>query len=327
MSQVWNGADFVDELSTLLGDTSTAFQSKVLGWVNDIIQDISIRHSWPFLREFGQKVLTASAELHDLNLAQPTAPTATIATGGSLTESSVYYVLVTYYEGVSEIESIAGVASGSATATSVNKTINLTSIPVSADPLVTARKIYLKKDSGRYYYYSTISNNTATTSTITAEVSGTIEPPDYKAIRVLSGEPFLQSSQQLTNKPLTQLRSLFQGAWSAGVPEFWAEFKSDKIVLYPPPSTALTCSFYYLKNLGRVYDSSTSSIPLPIVMKPLLKAGVVARGYEYRDRDGQESKQQNYEFLMAATIRVTKTSIGGVRRVRDTQGDSDGREF
>ena len=87
--------------------------------------------------------------------------------------------MVTFVEGVADIESEAGSASSNVTATSANKTITVTNIPTSSDPLVTARNVYLVKDSGEPLFYSTISDNTTTTASITADSTSTIEAPDY----------------------------------------------------------------------------------------------------------------------------------------------------
>ena len=72
-------------------------------------------------------------------------------------------------------------------------------------------------------------------------------------------------------------------------------------------------------------SSQSSSIPvLPIYLRPVLKAGVLALGYEYRDRAGQEIKQQMYEKLLAEAISRNGTIIKTSGRVRDIQGDSNG---
>lgn len=322
----WNGLDLQSEFSTDLSDTSISFKAKVLTWINDIQTDICARYEWPFMRVKGKKILTASVEQHDLTLGQPTAPTIALSSGGSLTEDSVYTVLITFYESISKIESIAGVASSSVTATAANATIDVSVIPVSSDSLVTARKVYLVKDSGEPLLVETISDNTTTTSTITSDTSSTIEAPDYSYFDKLSGEPFFEStsSRYLNYQPIDQLRLLFQGTWASGTPQFWSDIAEESIVLYPVPSTALTLSYYYFKMPTKIFAEATSKPTIPAWLKPVLKAGVLAMGYEHRDRAGAQIKMQNYETLIRIMISKHGKNKKSITRVRDTQGDSDG---
>jgi len=327
MSRAWNGADLVDELSALLGDTSSAFEARVLGWINDIQKDICTRHDWDFLRFKGKKVLTASAEEQSLIISPPTAATIAVDVGGDLTEDSDYTVTITFVEGVSGIETQAGTESESVTATSVNKMIGA-DIPVSTDPLVTKRNIYLTKDSGATYFYSTVSDNTTTWTEITADTSSTVEPPDQDYIRKLYGNPFIETTteRQLVHRPIDQLRLLFSGQFSDGTPEFWAPINEKRVLLYKRPSTALTLSFYYYRTPGDVYNVSTSQPTIPEWLKPVLKAGVIAMGYEYRDREGQEGKLNNYASAFNNYVSRAGSVVSMPLRVRDTQGNSDGQE-
>jgi hypothetical protein len=182
----WNGADLVDELSAKLGDTSSAFETRVLGWLNDGVKDISSRHMWSFLRVRGEKVLTASQEEQDLSLGTPTAPTVAALLGGSLTTVE-HKVLVTFYESSTKHESVAGTPSAGITPAGGNLSITVSGVPVSLDPLVTARRVYLSVAGAAYKLYSTIENNTATTTTITAPTTSDETPPDEHSIRSSKG--------------------------------------------------------------------------------------------------------------------------------------------
>jgi hypothetical protein len=327
MSQLWNGSSLVTEFSTLLGDTSTAFKSKVLAWSNDVIFDIATRHDWANFKKKGKKVLTPSQEEQVLEVAAPSALTAAIAVGGSLTDASVYYVKVTYVQ-ANGVETLASVASAACTATASDRTINLSAIPVSSESLVTARNIYLKKDSGAYYYSHQIANNTATTSTITSDTSSTVEPPDYEFIRKISGALFFEAGPQnyLQAKELDQLRRIAQGSFSVGNPEYYSLMDNNSVVLYPLPSTALEVSFNYYRNPFKLYNSSDSQPDLPIFLKQVLKAGVIAMGYEYRDRDGQEGKRMAYEQLLTDAFSRYGIEAEIESSVRDVYGNSDGFE-
>jgi len=322
----WNGLDLQTEFSTILNDTSTSFKTEVLRWMNEIQIDICSRFAWNFLRQKGKKVLTAETEQQLLDLGQPTAPTAVIAAGGSLTEDSVYSVIITFVEGVAAIESKAGVASSNVTATSANKTITVTDIPTSSDPLVTARKVYLVKDSGEPLYYSTISDNTTTTASITADSSSTIEAPDHSYFNKLSGNLFLEgdSSGYINYESIDQLRLMFQGSWSTGTPEFWSDIDDQSVIIYPKPSSALTLSFYYFKLPSMIFADATSIPTIPIWMKRVLKAGVIALGYEFRDRAGTQQKFANYETYLQSYISKQGRNKKTPTRVRDVVGNSDG---
>jgi hypothetical protein len=327
MSRSWNGQDLVDELSALLGDTSSTFQAKVLGWLNDTIFDVSTRHEWPFHLVKGKKKLTSGQETHSLDVAAPGAPTVAAAAGGSLTADTAYKVLVTFVQD-NGVESIAGTASALVTPSGANLTISVSAIPVSTESLVTKRNVYLKKGSGAYYYYSTINDNSTTTLNITTDTSSTIEPPDYASFRRLKGNPFFESAPScyLSYKDIDQLRLLVQGSWSSGDPEYFSVINFSSVTLYPIPNSTLDLSFNYYRNPFRLYDSEDSQPDLPIYLKPVLKAGVIALGYEYRDRDGQERKRQSYEALLSDAIsrygRVGNLSYA----VRDVYGNHDGYE-
>jgi hypothetical protein len=305
----WNGSSLVTELSALLGDTSTAFQARVLGWANDVIFDIGTRYDWSYFKTKGKKKLTASQEVQPLEITAPSAPSVAIAAGGSLTVDTSYYVLITFAQD-NGVESLAGTASAVVTTSTGNLTINVTSIPVSTESLVTSRKVYLKKGSANYYLYSTI------------------EPPDYESIRKISGGLFFESSPQsyLRARDIDQLRLFAQGQFETNNPEFFAPIGASSVIMYPLPTSGLEVSFYYYRNPKRLYNVSTSQPDLPVSLKQVLKAGVIAMGYEYRDRDGQETKRQNYELLLSDAF----TRLGKGHEIeyviRDVYGNSEGFE-
>jgi hypothetical protein len=327
MGRAWNGLALQTYFSKKFGDEQTSFKAHVLQWLNDIILEIGTAHEWEFLREKGKVLLLTTSEVQNLYPVAPTAATATIAAGGSLTLASVYSVVVTFIESVSGLETVAGTASGNVTAAGANLSIALTAIPVSTDSLVTGRKIYLKKDSGEYLYHTTISNNTATTATISTNATSTITPPEDNGIWKLDGQPFLESASRLCKKDMEQMRSLWQGSWSTGTPQFWAEFKGDKISVYPIPSSAVAMSFYYYKYPTQLFAEASSVPTIPIYLKNLLDAGMTWKAYEWRDRDGQEGKKANYYALLSNEISTKGRGSNNETRVRDVNGDTDGFEM
>jgi hypothetical protein len=129
----------------------------------------------------------------------------------------------------------------------------------------------------------------------------------------------------LTYKPRSQLILEVNGNFSSsGSPNIWSDVQEEKVLLYPKPSSALTLSFYYSRIPRKTYNSTSSPIDLPEWLKPDLEKYIMWRGYEYRDRDGQESKLNNYEQSIAFTISVKGAQKKVPRRVRDVAGNSRG---
>lgn len=327
MSRAWNGEALVNELSALLGDTSTVFKTRLLGWANDVIFDISSRHDWGHHLTKGKKKLTGGEETHDLEIAAPAAPEVEMVAGGELAPGSVYSVLFTYVQ-ANGVETVAGEASADVTATDALVAIDISDIPTSDEEIVTQRKVYLKKDDGVYYYHSTIDDNFSTTLTVETEVDSEVEPPDYGSIRRLKGSPFFEGtpSRYLTYRDVDQLRLMAQGQWSSGSPQYFSPIEQSTIVTYPMPSDDLVLSFNYFRNPFKLYNSATSQPDLPIYLKPALKAGIIAYGYEYRDRDGQEMKKANYENALVDAINRGGRVANIEYSVRDVYGNTDGFE-
>lgn len=328
MSRAWNGDALVEELSALLGDNSAAFKTRVLGWLNDTIFDISTRHDWGYHFTKGKKVLASDAELHELEVTAPGAPLVALSSiAGTLTVNSVYKFLITFVQD-NGIESVAGVESGALTIVVATPSVNLSNIPTSSESLVIKRKVYVKKDSGPYYFHSIIDDNIATVLTVSANTASVIEPPDYEAIRRLKGSPFFEGSPSnaLVFKDIDQLRMLIQGAWTSGSPTYFSPIKSNSITVYPLPSSDMDLSFNYYRNPFRLYDDINSQPDLPIYLKPTLKAGVIALGYEYRDRAGQEIKKANYENALVDAINRGARVANIEYTVRDVYGSLNGFE-
>lgn len=327
MSRNWNGESLVNELASLLGDTSTAFKSRVLGWANDTIFDINSRHDWGHAYVKGKKVLTSEEEIQDLEVSAPVAADAELATGGGFTEGTEVSVLFTYLQ-ANGVESVAGEASAPLTITDTLTRIDLENIPTSQESLVTKRNVYVKIDDEPFYHHSQIADNITTTLSISTEPDSLIEPPDYEAIKRLDGSPFFEGSPSncLKHKSNEQLRLLVEGSWSVGSPEFFAALSANKISLYPIPSLELELSFNYYRNPFKLYYTEDSQPDLPITFKPLLKAGIVALGYEYRDRDGQEGKRAIYEQLLVDSINRMGRVANVEYSIRDVYGNYDGVE-
>ena len=321
----WNGADLVTEFSAEAGDSSTTFKAKVLNWINEGLIDISSSHEWPFFRVKGKAVLTSGQDTHSLILAPPSAPTLAALAGGSLIDGTEYKVLVTYYEGVAEVESKAGTVSAGITPSGANLSITVT-IPVSASSLVTERRIYLSKAAAAYYYYGTVSNNTATSTTVTADVSAseTRMAPDYDAIGMIDGDLFVEGTRVIRNVSNQDMTFLNDGVISTGYPSMFADLKEGSVRTNQKPASNLTASFYYFKHPMPLFNSATSYPQLPIWLKPDLRNYVNWRVARYRDRAGKESEEINYRTQLALRISRKGKSRKGPSVVRVKTPDSDG---
>lgn len=321
----WNGLDLQDEFSTLLGDTSTAFKAKVLVWINDICRDIASKHSWPSLRFQGSRYTNATTKQQSLLILAPSVPTVALSTGGTLVEGAVYKVGVTFYQGESKTQSRA-VESAALTATITHKQIDVSAIPVSNDPLVTDRKIYLKKNSGDYLLVGSIGNNTSTTYQITADTTSLFTPPDFDYIAMVEGGLSLNGTRQLEHRPLDQLNLLFAQIFPVADPQFWSPLGQDRVIMYPIPLVGKIINFTYLKVPNEIFADATSGLELPISLKMVLKTGVKWMGSDFRDRDDQVLMKQRYDSELSEAVskfgRRSKTPL----RVRDNQGNSDGYE-
>lgn len=326
MSRSWNGLKLVDEFSAALGDTSTAFKSKVLGWLNDGIFDIATKNDLRHFLVKGKKLLTADEEFQNLEITPPEAPDVELADDGDLSNGSSYRVLVTFTQS-NGVESQAGEISDEVTCDADSKTIEVTNIPTSLESLITGRKVYLSKDDGPFYFVTEL-DDSETSLTIDEDTDSTIEPPDYDSIRKLSGSPFFEDSPSvyLQHRDYDQLRMLVQGQWSIGNPEYFASLDDNRIALYPIPANEFDLSFTYYRNPFRLYYSEDSQPDLPVRYKPALKAYVIAAGYEYRDRDGAELKRANFRNERDEALNGGKpANVEYV--VRDVNGSAFGMEI
>lgn len=327
MSRAWNGKALVDEISELLGDTSAVFKNRVLGWLNDVSFDIATRHDWGHHLCKGKKILETGEEIHDLEIAPPSAPTVSLATNGSLLSGIRYSVLVTYVQG-NGIESRQGAKSLEITTTETDSALYVENIGTSNESLVIKRNIYLKKNDGKFFFHSQIDDNFTQATTIKTDTASVIEPPDYESIRRIKGSPFFESSpsNQLEYRDIEQLRLLAQGQWSSGSPSYFSPIETNSITVYPLPSSDMELSFNYYRNPFKIYYSEDSQPDFPIHLKPALKAGAVAMGYEYRDRAGQEMKKANYENALVDAINRGGRVANIEYAVRDVYGNTNGFE-
>ncbi|MDQ3159100.1 MAG: hypothetical protein M3P98_03145 [bacterium] len=330
----WNGLDLINDLSAELGDTSNSFKTKVLRWINEGVKEIATSHNWEFLREKAKIVLESGTDTHPIVMDMPGAPTVAALAGGSLALLTEYKVLVTFYEAQSKVESIAGTASAGITPLGADLGITLSSIPISTSPLVTARKVYISTTGGAFQYHGIINNNLTETGAvgfevpvtyvITAPTTSVLTPPEENAIFMIDGEFYIEDSRIICGTSLQDLIFKSNASNTNGIPELWASINQEEIQVYPSPTTDTTASFFYFKIPSKIFGIATSVPEIPSWLYNDLRNYVIWRGYNYRDRAGQESKKLNYDEGLRLTISRKGKSTKKSGRVRSVTPDSDG---
>jgi len=347
----WNGLDLVNDFSAELGDTSSGFKTKVLRWINEGIRDISTSHNWPFLREKGKTILKLGQDTHSIVLKKPSAPDVELTVGGGLTVDANYRVLVTFFESQSGVESIAGEPSETLVPTGSDLIIQLSNIPVSESPLVTARKVYISKNAGLFQYYGIINNNLEATEEVSLDGFGdpildgegnpvmidvpvtfdvtvdslsALTPPEENSIHMIDGELFIEGTYVLKGTSIQDIIFKSSGVQTNGTPTLWADINQEEVLVYPTPEKDYTASFYYFKLPSRVFGVVSSIPEIPSWLYEDLKNYVTWRGFQFRDRSGQESKKLNYDQGLRTTISRKGKSTKSSGRIRCVTPDSDG---
>lgn len=324
MSSTWNGSALLERFYQKYGLSDTTSQARVLEWINEIQEDICSDYNWPFLKFKMKKRFSSSSQELDLRPQIPTTSTLSEATsGGTLASGSVYRVKITFlifgedHLEVDSLESEPSVASSPITITSSTSKITAsmnTYLGSTVNPTNIHRRVYLSKDGGAYYLYSEIENNSATTVDITADTSSTIEPPEYCLVACIAKEdPVIESSGRcLSQSSLGDILRYDPNLSTTGVPDYYARVTNTKIFAYPALSADTVLSYWVYRVPARVFNSSTRAIQLHPSLKKILDAGVTWKAYEYRDRDGQETKLNNYEAM--------KKEAKGVKARQNAQG-------
>ena len=321
----WNGLELVNEFSAMLSDEKASFKLRVLSWINEVQNDICYRSNFSFLKVLQAKSLTQGANFQKLDYVSPvTIPTVAIAAGGSLVEASSYKIKVTYYNSNLELETIPCFESASVVATAINMQIDATGIPLSSETYITARRVYMSKDDGLFYFSATISDNTTTTLTISVDTDSGITPPSHSYMRSLDGNPFQDNYLQLSNKSLDDLRLMFQGTWDQGSLIYWADAGTNRIATYPLAQADQILKFYFNRYPKEICQDIESVPEIPALLKPSLRAGVLSLGYAYRDREGAGQKMSEYEKIVTEQISRSNNLQTGPRYMRDVVGNARG---
>jgi hypothetical protein len=222
--------------------------------------------------------------------------------------------------GEPEVETIAGDYSDAITPTGSDLTI-IATMPTSSEPEVIKRKVYLSKDSGSWLLYATINNNSDTTISITADTTSVFESPDLDYIKEIDGDPYFSDAagRSLINAEKHDIILSQAGNIPSGTPCYYDLVNNDKLILSPKPSATLVLNFYYFRNPPKIFADVTSIPILPPRFKKILRAAVIAIGYEYDDADGQESKRNNYEQIVSREKNTLIRNKTGSQKRRDTR--------
>ena len=313
MSTTWNGSALLTRFSQKFGLTDTTSLARVLEWMNEIQEDICGEFNYPFLKTKLVKTIAIGAQEVELSVDIPAAATAELLNGGALTPGSTYEFKVSFIlldeNGLERdsIESEAGPASTSQTATDTKKNVKLTNVPLFPTSGKTAhRRIYMSKDSGCFFLVATIEDNTTTTKTIGGgSISvGTVEVPEYSRVSVLADDdPTIDSlNVKLLLTTTDKIKAFDPNQDTTGTPFHYSRLDDNRIFIYPKPSVEIVLTYYVYKVPAYIFDDASRVIQMSPKLKKALDAGVYWKGLEYKDSDGQETKLRNYEGMKTRAI-------------------------
>jgi hypothetical protein len=342
----WNCKAIIDRIASDLWDTSASYRSHIIFWCNEIQEEIMSELPYSFRRMKVKKLLPVSQEIINLDLDTPAAPTAAIASGGSLTNGNSYKTYVSFViydeDGKNYIESEVSAASAVSTADASNKTIDLTVIPTypgdaATKPATIYRRIYMSMlasggtEYGPKYFVQDITDNTTTTLSITANTTSVVEPVSATEIDQLASDPMIfgPNSKHLVRESKSQLQRYSPGNISSTDPDSFDYYGLNSIFLYQKLDSGAsdlqrTLQYYVLRRPHEFFYDETRAIDLPIQAKSVLIAGVIARGYAYGNRDGEVSKYNMYQELKKQFINKITRQRGKPNTVRDVNGDTQG---
>jgi hypothetical protein len=347
MTRRFNCKAVVDELATDLWDTTATFRDYIIRWLNEVQDELATELPLDYYRIKMKKLLPTGESDIDLSPDIPAAPTTAISSGGSLVEDSYYkaYVSFLLYDesGLEYIESEASVAGTARQATAANKTLDLSVIPTypgdsGSEPATIYRRVYVSistdgSDYGEPFFVADITNNTATTYSVTAEPTSTVTPvSDSEVDQLTSDHPYFASGIKfLTRESRNLIRRYDPDSSTSTSPDLYDHTGPRTIILYPQLSSGATdaqrtLNYYVYRRPHEVFYDVDREMDMHIGMKSALRAGVIAKAYAFRDRDGYVSKYNLYQEEKRKALKKYKRQRGRPIAVRDVQGDCMGYE-
>lgn len=334
----WSGEYLVTRLSEKFGDTSTKYKLRVLEWINDIQDDLmGDGEFWGFLKIKLKKLITENSSEVMLSPQIPSDPTLAAAAGGALSVG-VYKAKVSFliFDETSiyknSIESMPSKETAAITIGAGNLTLALTNIDLfdgdtSVKPNKIWRRVYISKDGGDFYLAEEIENNTATILNIVANYDASVVEPvtESPVLKLTKDGPWVHGQGRKPKEETLDYILGFNQSSTSGNPYAYARLHGDRIMFYPAITADALLEYYAIKRPRRIFNNS-DELQIPQELRNVIEAGVTWKHYEYFDRDGQETKKQNYEIEIKKAIDKFANPGGRSLRIRDTSGDWEGRE-
>lgn len=350
MSRKWNGKALVDELATRLWDCSNVNKERIIGWINEIQDDIVSEMPVDFYKFKLKKLFPLTQEIIDVNIQVPYKNTVTFTTGGSFDELYHYRAMSTFVVFDEDLktymESEPSIPDDNAfnAPTSGNQQLVISAVDVmdgdtSVKPATIWRNIYIQKKLiaattwGEPFLMQVLKDNTSTSTTILAPTTSTISPPSASEIdQVASDNPYnLSSGKYLERQDMDDLRRYNPTGSASDTPSYYDYVGTDRLFLYPKLSSAATTAqrtfnYFVHRRPHEAFYTLDRPIDLPITFKMALIEGVLWKGYEFRDRDGHVTKLNNYEKFKAKALNKIRRLKNRPSVVRDVVGDTFGYE-
>jgi hypothetical protein len=182
----------------------------------------------------------------------------------------------------------------------------------SVNPITIHRRIYLKVGTGDYVLNKTLEDNTTTTTTITAETSSTIEPPETSMVELMASEdPSIElSGLSLAEVKLDDILKSDPSLSATGTPYCYVRMSPTRIFLYPSTSAALTISYWVFKRPSKIFAETTRSIQIDPSLESVFEIGVDWKWYKYKQDSDWLQMFQLYKDMKAEAV-SDKVKTGG----------------
>lgn len=329
MSSTWNGSALRTNYTQEAGFSDSSSLARTLRYMNEIQKDISSGFNWPNLKFKMKKLVSANEQEIDLSPHIPSALTLAALAGGSLTTAVACTAKVTFVlfdeagKEYGSIESEPGVASNSITPATTDLSLTVSAIPLysgstSVKPTTIHRRIYLKQGTGDYLLAKTIEDNTSVTTTITANPSSTIEPPENSMVDRMSSEsPFVElNGRTLTEVKLEDILQFDPNLSTSGTPDCYARISPSKIFVYPKPSASFTLSYWVYRRPSRIFADTDRAIQLDPSLESVFEVGVNWKWYKYKQEGDWKFMFELYERMKSDAKQEKVKTNGQAMKVK-----------